>query len=248
MSLRRTSLPETPLYQGVKEHIRRHIQEGRWVAGDRVSSEHELVAELGVSRMTVNRALRELSDQGVLKRVAGVGTFVAEEKPQSGLLQVANLAEEIRGRGHTHAFDLIRAEPEASNAEVAHALGLRVGEPVFHVVCLHRENGLPVQLEDRFVNPVAVPNFLEQDFRSLQPGEYLRVQVPLDEVEHLVDAISATAFIASHLGIRPGEPCLVLTRRTWSAQVPVTFVRCIHPGTRYRLGTRFQVSGPQSVG
>ena len=77
------------LYQQVKEHVLRKIAEGAWRAGDRVPSEQELVATFGVARMTVNRALRELAEQGSIVRVAGVGSFVAEEKPQSTLLRIA---------------------------------------------------------------------------------------------------------------------------------------------------------------
>ena len=88
--------PGSALYLAVKEHIRARIQDGTWKVGDRIPSEHELVGTLKVSRMTVHRALRELAEQGALTRVAGVGTFVAEPKAQSGLTQVANLADEVR--------------------------------------------------------------------------------------------------------------------------------------------------------
>ena len=98
------------LYQQVKEHVLRKIAEGAWRAGDLVPSEQELVATFGVARMTVNRALRELAEQGSIVRVAGVGSFVAEEKPQSTLLRIANIVEEIRGRGHDHRFELLSCD------------------------------------------------------------------------------------------------------------------------------------------
>lgn len=242
------SHPSTPRYQAVKAHILERIRSGAWGPGDRISSEHELVAELGLSRMTVNRALRELAEEGLLLRVAGVGSFVAEPKAQSALLAVSSLAEEIRGRGHEHRCDVLRVVRESATMEVAAALGLSTGSSVFHALCVHRENGVPVQIEDRYVNPQAAPAFADQDFRDLQPGEYLLREVPLDEVEHVVDAVASTPEEAELLGIRSGAPCLVLTRRTWTGALPVTFVRCIHPGTRYRLGTRFRVSGPQPFG
>ena len=90
--------PALALYEQVKDFIVRRIQDGSWRAGDRLPSESELVAQFGISRMTVNRALRELTEQGRIERVAGVGSFVAEDKPQSTLLQIANLASEIRQR------------------------------------------------------------------------------------------------------------------------------------------------------
>ncbi len=129
--------------------------------------------QFGISRMTVNRALRELADEGRIVRVAGVGSFVAEAKPQSTLLQIANIASDIRARGHVYGYQLLSAERAAAGQETAVLLGIRAGETVFHSVCLHLEDGVPVQLEDRFVNPGAVPGFLEQDLRAMAPSEYL---------------------------------------------------------------------------
>ena len=119
------------LYEQVKDFIARKIQEGVWRAGDRLPSESELVTQFGISRMTVNRALRELSEQGRIVRVAGVGSFVAEEKPQSTLLQIANLASEIRQRGHDYRCDVLAVERVSASLEVAAALDLRTGESVF---------------------------------------------------------------------------------------------------------------------
>ena len=96
--------------------------------------------------------------------------------------------------------------------------------------------------------PRAAPDFIHQDFNLVQPSDYLLRVVPLDEVEHVVDAVSPTHDEAELLEIRASQPCLVLTRRTWAGQSVVTFVRCIHPGSRYRLGTRFRVSGQQWFG
>lgn len=237
----------TTLYQAVKDHVRARIRDGRWKPGQRIASEHELVASLGVSRMTVNRALRELAAGGEVTRLVGVGTFVSEEKPQLGLLQVADIAEEIRARGHAYSCRVVRVGREPAASDVAAALGLRGGAPVFHSVCVHLENGVPIQLEDRYVNPKAAPRFVVQDFTRVTPAQYLLRVVPLDEVEHVVDAVTPGRGEARLLGIQQAVPCLVLTRRTWSGATPVTWVRCIHPGPRYRLGTRFKAHASHSI-
>ena len=235
--------PELALYAQVKEHIARRIQDGSWPAGHRLPSEHELVAQFGVARMTVNRALRELVEQGRIRRVAGVGSFVAEDKPQSTLLQIANIASEIRARGHDYGFQLVASERIAASTDVAAWLDLRAGESVFHTVCLHLEDGVPVQLEDRYVNPRVVPDFLDQDLAAMPPSEYLVRHVPFDQIEHLVDAVLPTGEQALRLSMPAAEPCLLLTRRTWTRTVPVTLVRCLHPASRYRLGSRFRADG-----
>ena len=240
--------PALALYEQVKEHITRKIQDGSWPAGHRLPSEHELVAQFGISRMTANRALRELVEQGRVVRVAGVGSFVAENKPQSTLLQIANIASEIRARGHDYGYQLLSAERVATSADVAAWLDLRSGESVFHSVCLHLEDGVPVQLEDRYVNPRVVPDFLEQDLAAMPPSDYLVRHVPFDQIEHLVDAVLPTIEQALHLAMPATEPCLLLTRRTWTRTVPVTMVRCLHPASRYRLGSRFRADGNPSFG
>ncbi|MCM2345090.1 MAG: histidine utilization repressor [Acidovorax soli] len=231
------------LYEQIKDHISRKIQEGVWRAGDRLPSENDLVIQFGVSRMTVNRALRELVEQGRIVRVAGVGSFVAEDKPQSTLLQIANLATEIRQRGHDYRCDLLSVERISASLEVAAALDLRTGESVFHSLCIHREDGVPVQLEDRYVHPGQVPQFTQQDFSQQQPSEYLVRNVPFDQIEHVVDAVMPTPEQAALLEMNVAEPCLLLTRRTWSRGVPITVVRCLHPASRYRLGSRFRTDG-----
>lgn len=231
------------LYQQVKDHIARKIQDGSWKAGDRLPSESELVLQFGISRMTVNRALRELTEQGRIVRVAGVGSFVAEGKPQSTLLQIANLASEIRARGHDYRCKVLSVERVAASMEVAAALDLRTGESVFHALCVHLEDGVPVQLEDRYVNPRIVPGFIDQDFAQLQPSEFLVRNVPYDQMEHVVDAVLPTRDQAQLLEMEPTQPCLLLMRRTWSLGTPVTLVRCLHPASRYRLGCRIRADG-----
>lgn len=241
-------LPTLALYAQVKDHISRKIQDGTWPPGHRLPSEHELVAQFGMARMTVNRALRELVEQGRIVRVAGVGSFVAENKPQSTLLQIANIASEIRQRGHDYRCDMIEVERIAASPDVAAWLDLRAGASVFHSVCLHLENGTPVQLEERYVNPQVVPDYLEQDFVAVPPSEYLVRNVPFDQIEHVVDAVLPTAEQAERLAMEPTAPCLLLTRRTWSRNTPVTWVRCLHPASRYSLGSRFKADGNPTFG
>ena len=94
--------PAAARYLQVKQFVLARISAGALAVGDRVPSENELVRELDVSRMTANRALRELAADGVLVRVAGVGTFVAEQRAQAHPLEVRNIADEIRLRGHDY--------------------------------------------------------------------------------------------------------------------------------------------------
>lgn len=241
-----TETADPPLYQQVKDYIVGRILAGEWAEGEKVPSENALTRELNVSRMTVNRALRELTGEGWLDRMQGAGTFVAETKPQSEILSIHNIAVEIRGRGHTYAAEVHLLRRERARALEAKLLGLERGEPLFHSVIVHRENGVPVQLEDRYVNPAAAPDYLAQDFTRITPNEYLTQAAPVSEAEHVVMAVMPSAAERKLLEMAAGEPCLLLRRHTWSGRQPVTWALLLHPGPRYRLGGRF--AGPGSGG
>ncbi|MEK8067504.1 GntR family transcriptional regulator, partial [Burkholderia contaminans] len=111
----------TAPFQQIKTLVRQNVESGDWRPGDRIPSELDLAAQFGVARMTVNRALRELTEEGVLKRIAGVGTFVAEVKPQSNLLMIAHIRDEIRARGHEYRCRVLSQSSEPASFDVAAA-------------------------------------------------------------------------------------------------------------------------------
>ncbi|MBY3318481.1 histidine utilization repressor (plasmid) [Rhizobium laguerreae] len=228
----------TPLYAGVKQVILDRIHSGEWPPKYRVPSENELVVELGVSKMTANRALRELANEGELIRIQGVGSFVAERKGYSALFEVRNIAEEIAERGHVHEAAVVVLAQETSSPEIADALELAIGAAVFHSLIVHSEDGVPVQIEDRFVHPEAAPEYLAQDFTSLTPNAYLTAAAPLSGSEHVVEAAMPQAWECKLLTIMKTEPCLTIRRRTWSAKQVVSTARLVYPGHRYRLEAR----------
>ncbi|WP_027665721.1 histidine utilization repressor [Rhizobium leguminosarum] len=228
----------TPLYAGVKQVILDRIHSGEWPPKYRVPSENELVVELGVSKMTANRALRELANEGELIRIQGVGSFVAERKGYSALFEVRNIAEEIAERGHVHEAAVVVLAQETASPEIADALELPIGAPVFHSLIVHSENGVPVQIEDRFVHPEAAPEYLAQNFTTLTPNAYLTAAAPLSGSEHVVEAAMPQAWECKLLTIMKTEPCLTIRRRTWSAKQVVSTARLVYPGHRYRLEAR----------
>ncbi|MBB4010132.1 histidine utilization repressor [Allorhizobium taibaishanense] len=234
----------TPLYAGVKQIILDRIHSGEWPPKHRVPSENELVAELGVSKMTANRALRELANEGELIRVQGVGSFVAERKGVSALFEVRNIADEITDRGHAHEASVVVMTREAASPDVADALGLHIGEDVFHSLIVHREEGVPVQIEDRYVRPGAAPDYLAQDFSIKTPNAYLSAVAPLSGSEHTVEATMPQAWECRLLMMLKTEPCLVIRRRTWSGRDVVSLARLIYPGHRYKLENRNGTSVP----
>lgn len=228
-----------PLYMQVKNLILRRIGSGHWLPESKIPSENELVASLGISRMTINRAIRELTAEGVLVRQRGTGTFVAPRKSEFALLEVRNIAEEITRRGGEHSADIHLLAQEAAPDRIAESMALEVGTPVFHSVIVHRDGDSPVQLADRYVNPVVAPDFLNQDFTTMTPSQYLMEVAAISEVEHIIEAILPDQQIQELLEIEAHEPCLLLNRTTWSQSVVATCNRLYYPGSRFRMGSRF---------
>ncbi|ECA3783715.1 histidine utilization repressor [Salmonella enterica subsp. enterica serovar Oslo] len=237
-SSRSRSAP-APFYETVKQDICKKIAGGVWQPRDRIPSEAELVAQYGFSRMTINRALRELTDEGWLVRLQGVGTFVAEPKGQSALFEVRSIAEEIAARRHQHRCEVLTLERVRANAIQASALNVNESDVIFHSIMVHYENDLPVQIEDRCVNADIAVDYLTQDYRQTTPHAYLSRIAPLTEGEHIVEAVRATAQECAWLTIKEHEPCLLIRRTTWSASRIVSHARLLFPGSRYRLQGRF---------
>jgi GntR family histidine utilization transcriptional repressor len=227
-------------YARIKQHLKDELARGRWPPGAPMPSDAELVAQFGVSRMTVTRALNELRAEGLIERVQGVGTFAAHLGRVASQLQIRDLHEEITARGHHHHAEVHVARQEAASEAVAQRLGLAAGAPVFHTLIVHFEDGVALQCEDRHVNPASAPEYLQNDFTQITPTQYLLQVAPFWEAQYSIEAALPTAREAKLLGIGRDEPCLVVQRRTVGQDVPITTARLVHPGTRYLLQGEFK--------
>lgn len=230
---------EGPLYAQIKRAIATRIAAGDWRPGSRIPPELTLAAQVDAARMTVNRALRELVADGVLTRLRGAGTFVAPPQPQSPVLEIRDIKRDIESRGHRHRAEIHELRGFAADQREALLMGLAPGAPVARLICLHYEDARPVQWERRYVNRAAVPDFLDQDFSRQTAAAWLLAHAPYSQAEHVIEAAAATPEAARALDIAPGGPVLVLHRRTWFHGTPITRVRFLHPGERFRLGGRF---------
>jgi len=234
--------PERMLpYATVKASLKQRIAQGGWQPGTRLPSERELVQQFGCARMTVRRALRELEEEGLIERRQGSGSFVAELHPISNLLRVRDIADEIAERGHVHGTRVLGLSQDAADAPLAAAMRLGVGAPVFRAQLVHLENGVPIQFEDRHVNPALAPDLLAHDFTRVTPSFVLFEHAPLTEAEQVVEATLATPALARLLEVAVGSALLMVSRRTVSQGTVASVARLYHPGARYRLVGSFSV-------
>jgi GntR family transcriptional regulator, histidine utilization repressor len=228
-----------PAYQGIKDHILTRVHSGEWREGDQIPSENELAREFGVARMTVNRAVRELTAEQILTRVQGAGTFVAQPKYASTLVEIRSISDEIVARGHVHRAEVMHVGATVLDERLAMEMQLPEGSPIFHSRLLHFENALPIQFEERWVNPRLAPDYARQDFTATTPNQYLMVAAPLQRVEYRIEAAIPEDMIGESLAMKPGQPCLMLHRRTWSRDAVASVANLWHPGDRHQFTGHF---------
>jgi GntR family histidine utilization transcriptional repressor len=215
------------------------IQDGSWPNGHKIPSEAEIMAQFAASRMTVHRAIKELAAEGHLYRERGRGTFVAKKKPRSQLLVIADIEAEIRGRGGAYFCECRALSREPQTPLTVYIFGQERAGDIGRSTVIHFENGLPLQLEDRWVDLRLAPGYLDIDFQSTTAYRYLMAAAPLQKAEHELTAVLPNAEQQQLLRIQAGEPCLLLKRKTWSDGQLVSYAELLYPGSRYSFGGVF---------
>ncbi|MBI0426626.1 UTRA domain-containing protein [Psychrobacter sp. NG27] len=248
-----------PAYQRIKNAILDNIHSGKWQAGNAISTEMALAEEFSVSRMTVNRALKELSEERVLERRQGSGTFVAQQQFNHTFVEVRNIAEDLKSANRDYEakvvskraitadmlddtlrrkFGIDDATISASTGDNANSMSVeKTSETavLYEVKIIHFADGQPIQFEERWVDAAKVPAFIEQDFSVVNTSDYLIAKSPLERGSYTIRALAAPDEIAEFLQIAPQSPTLVLRRQTYSAGQVVTFVKMWHAGDRYQF-------------
>ena len=238
-----------PAYQRIKNAILDNIHSGKWQAGNAISTEMALATEFGVSRMTVNRALKELSEERVLERRQGSGTFVAQQQFNHTFVEVRNIAEDLKSANRDYEAKVVSKRAVTASLlddELRRKFGIDEMATVTHtdasdapvlyeVKIIHVADGQPIQFEERWVDAKKVPHFIDQDFTVVNTSDYLVAKIPLESGSYTIRALAAPNEVADALQIAPQSPTLVLRRQTYSAGQVVTFVKMWHAGDRYQF-------------
>ena len=225
-------------FREVRDDLRRRIVEGEWGLGRLIPNEVDLAAEYGCARTTVNRALRELAEEGLVERKRKAGTRVRAAPLRRAQFTIPVIAEEVRAEGADYGYALVEQCRAELPGDVARHLSLPGGTPALHVRCLHLADGKPYVFEDRWINLRAIPQAADADFAQDRPTEWLVAAVPFSEVEISFSATAADAELARHLGAGAGDPLFRMERTTWWAGKTVTHVRLTYrPG--HQMTTRY---------
>ncbi len=219
-------------WQSIRAEALRRIRAGLWPPGARIPDEAELAAEFGCARATVNRALRDLAEAGLLERKRKGGTRVPLTPVRKATFEIAIIRQDIEGRGQRAGYRLIDDAQDAPPAAVSAALGWPAGRPLRHVTALHLADDRPFCLEDRWLNPVIVPAD-RAGFGSVSANEWLVRNIAYSGGTIGFLARPADAEAARWLGCPEGAALLAIERTTRSEAAPITFVRLTYaPGHR----------------
>jgi GntR family histidine utilization transcriptional repressor len=239
--LARASEPDS-LHRRIRAEIEQRVLSGEWRPGDRIPFEHELMAQYGCARMTVNKAMASLAEAGLIVRRRRAGSFVAQPRIQSVILEIPDIQAEILARGEDYGLKLLARRRRKPLGKRADEKALAGKSDLLALRCLHLANGRPFALEDRLISLAAVPDAEHVDFSTESPGTWLLGHVPWTQAEHRITAINADRDVAATLDIEVRDACLALDRRTWRTTEHITHVRQIFPGTHYDLIARFAPS------
>jgi len=223
-------------FRDVKEIIRGRIVSGDWGPGDLIPNEVDLAAEFQCARATVNRAVRELAEEGLVERKAG--TRVCKAPRRRAQFEIPVVRQEIEISGRMYRYALVRNQKSIAPEWLRARMGLESDGEVLHLTCVHYADNNPYQFEDRWINLAALPQADDADFSEIGPNEWLIAAVPFSDAEISFSATAADEDLASHLGCSLGDPLFLAERSTWWQGQSVTYVRLVFQ-RGHRMTTRF---------
>ena len=207
-----------------------------------IPSEIQLAKELGVSRMTVNKTLNELVREGYLFRQQGKGTYVAERRLDYGFFRITSFHRDMKERGLIPGTNVLRNEVILAPREAKEALQLHNQEKVILVMRLRFADGKPLMLERRYLNLSLCRPILNEalDKESIHDLLVRKYNLPLTRVRQYLEAVALRADEARLLKVKVNSPALLLHRITFTKEQPVTLVRYLYRGDRYRFHAEFR--------
>lgn len=212
--------------------------------GDLLPSERQLCLDHGVSRITVRDAIGQLVSEGLLVRVRGKGTFVAQQVARSRL-HLASFHEDMRRLGLTPTTVVLVVERTAPPAVTANALGMRVRQKAWHVRRLLLADSSPMTVDDAWYSAELVPDLDSHDLsRSIYDTLRDHYGLPLDHAEQTVAAGEAGEEFAVLLGVPAARPALIVDRVSFSEGKAVEHTRSVCRGDRYELQMSLDRSEP----
>lgn len=224
-------------WKNVRDAIHGRILDSTYGPGDKLPKDEHLAEELGCARTTVQRAMRDLSDSGIVQRRRKGGTHVRTDPVTRATFDIPITRKEVEQTGAVYAYQLVKQSTVKAPMAVAAKFELPGPTMMLHIEALHLADERPYIYEDRWVSADTVPEIAEVDLSAESANEWLVRNRPYSRCDLKFSAIKANAYHARLLDTAPGEALFVMERTTWIGKAPITTVRAVTtPG--YQLLTR----------
>lgn len=219
----------------MRDTIHGWILDTAYVPGDKLPRDEDIAEKLGCARSTVQRAMRDLSDGGIVERRRKGGTHVRADPVTRATLDIPITRLEVEQKGAAYGYQMIRQTMVQSPRSVAARFGLPGPARLLNIQALHLADQRPYIFEDRWVCTDTVPDILDVDLAQQSANEWLVRNKPYSRCDIRFYAIKASAQDARLLETEPGEALFVMERTTFIGTAPITTVRAITaPGYQLR--------------
>jgi len=224
-------------YHDIKAEVLSRIRNNIWPPNANIPGEIDLAKEFGCARATVNRAMRELVDEGILERKRKAGTKVKSSPTRRAQFSIPIIREEITNTGAKYRYVLVERQVVKAPDWLRTRIDIPKDASVLHLKCMHYAGSNPYQNEDRWINLAAVPNASNFDFEDIGPNEWLVREVPYSGGEISFSSCSADKTVANAMETTPGSAMFLVERSTWIYQTPITTLKMYYP-EGFRLITK----------
>jgi GntR family transcriptional regulator len=204
---------EKRVYLRAQQEVLEMVEGPGYAAGDKIPSERELSERLGISRMTMRKAINNLVKEGVLERRGTSGTYVAVPRVERPLNHESHsISEMIERSGGMAGSKLLFFESAEAKGRVAERLAIRLGAPLIVIRRLRTVNDVPFCVETSHLPAERVPGLVAADILGNQSLYALlkeRYGIEIGTAEGLLNISPATAQEAELLGLKPDTPAMV---------------------------------------
>lgn len=224
-------------WKDIRDRIRDQILDRTYAPGDKLPRDADIAEQFGCARTTVQRAMQDLSDTGLIERKRKGGTHVRADPVTRATLDIPITRLEVEESGAVYGYQLIDRQVLPTPREITAKFEQVNSKSMLRVQALHLADHKPHIFEDRWVSTETAPEILDVDLTRESANEWLVRNKPYTRFDLRIYAISANEETARMLATDPGSALLVIERTTWIGSEPITSVRSITiPG--YQLLTK----------
>jgi len=236
------SRPE-PLWHQAEQALRSLIADGTWPDGTQLPNEGKLSEMLGVSRITIRHALRNVEEAGLLRREHGRGTFVRTSTMTAGVRGLTSFTQEMADRGLVVGSRVLEMVELPATPEVASALEITEGETVVMVRRLRAGNNQPIGIQTAFMPAARVPGFV--NIGGAVPSLYEALKTHFGIFPQVAREIYRVGIVSAEdaalLEVEAGSPAFIVQRITSDARGPFEYTVSTMRGDRYEIRSRLQL-------